>query len=158
MRLPVEIRLYVYELALKNNLTYIESFASCPTFVYEKKLKLRGALALLLASKAIRAEFSEGVMLQVTARCESFSARIKALELEWKMELEKLHRDLRPSLETTFSALARHLQRDLEVGNARDSMKALFTVKHIMERTVEEFKPKLESSNDIEEKSVADGC
>ena len=96
MKLPVEIRLYVYELALENNLTYIESFASCPTFVYEKKLKFRWALALLLASKAIRAEFSEGVMLLVTARCESFSARVQALELEWEMSLKKLHGDLLP--------------------------------------------------------------
>jgi hypothetical protein len=74
------------------------------------------------------------------------------------VEEEKLHRDLRPSLATTFSALERHLQGDLEVTNTRDSMKALATVKHIIERTVEEFKSKLESSNDNEDKSVADEC
>jgi hypothetical protein len=84
MKLPTEIRLHIYELALADILTRIESFASCLEFVYEMKLGFRGALALLLASKAIRAEFSEGVILLVTTRCESFSARLEALKLEWK--------------------------------------------------------------------------
>ena len=145
MRLPAEIRLYVYELALEDILTHIESFVSYATSVYGVKLKFRGALALLLTSKAIRAEFSEGVMPLVEAHCKDFSAHVKMLELDWRMRT-MMHGHLQFGL----SALAHNMQRDRELGNAQVAIQALSTVKRIMKCTTEEFKPNLKSSNKIQ--------
>ena len=86
MKLPAEIRLYVYEFALEDILSHIEAFVSYATSVYGVKLEFRGAIALLLTSKAIRAEFSEGVMPLVTAQCKDFSARVEMLELSYALE------------------------------------------------------------------------
>jgi len=139
-KLPVEIRLYVYGLALEDILTHIEAFISYATSVYGVKLKFRGALALLLTSKAIRAEFSEGVMPLVAAHCKTFSAHVKMLELDWKMKAM-----MRGHLQSGHPAAHLRRQRDRELGNARVAMQALSTVKQTMKRTADE---NVESSND----------
>ena len=145
MRLPTEIRLYVYELAFEDILTHIKSFVSYATSVYGVKLKFRGALVLLLISKAIRAEFGEGVMPLVAAHCKDFSAHVKMLELDWRMKPM-----MRGHLQFGLPALGHKTQRDRELGNAQVAIQALSTVKRIMKCTAEEFKPNLKSSNEIE--------
>ena len=82
MRLPAEIGLYIYDLALEDILTQIESTTSCYYLNRGTKLDCRGALALLLTSKAIRAEFSDGILPLVTAHCEDFSSRVEMLKLD----------------------------------------------------------------------------
>ena len=141
MRLPTEIRLYVYELAFEDILTHIKSFVSYATSVYGVKLKFRGALVLLLISKAIRAEFGEGVMPLVAAHCKDFSAHVKMLELDWRMKPM-----MRGHLQFGLPALGHKTQRDRELGNAQVAIQALSTVKRIMKCTAEEFKPNLKSS------------
>lgn len=139
-KLPAEIRLYVYELALEDILSHIKAFVSYATSVYGVKLKFRGALALLLTSKAIRAEFSKGVMPLVTAHCKDFSARVEMLELDWKMKTM-----MRGHLQFGHRATHLRMQRDRELGNAHVAMQALATVKQIMRRTADED---VTSSND----------
>jgi hypothetical protein len=152
MQLPAEIRLYIYELALGNILTQTDSFIARPSRIYRKKLQFRSALALLLTSKTIRAEFSEGVMPLVTARCERTSDRIEMLEVDWETKLKALahpqpgQRIIDPVLEAYWM----EMQRDHELGNAHVTMKGLSTVKHMLERTAEEFKGNLKSSNNVE--------
>lgn len=139
-KLPAEIRLYVYELALEDTVAHIEAFVSYATSVYGVKLKFRGALALLLTSKDIRAEFGEGVMPLVTTHCKDFSARVEMLGLDWKVKTM-----MRGHLQFGHRATHLRMQRDRELGNARVAMQALSTVKQIMKRTADE---NVKSSND----------
>ena len=141
MRLPVEIRLYVYELALKDILAHIESLESHAPSVQGAKPRFRGALALLLTSKTIRAEFSEGVMPLVAARCEDFSAYVNMLELNWKVEV---------MMRGPCSSWEQVMYRQHSLGDAPVVMRALSTVKHIMKRSADE---NVKSSNDIDDES-----
>ena len=148
MKLPTEIRLYVYGLALEDILTHIKAFASYATFVYVVKLKFRGVLALLLTSKAIRAEFSEAVMPSVAAHCKDFSAHVKMLELDWRMKAM-----MRGHLRFGHPAAHLRMQRDRELGNARVATQALSTIKQIMKRTAEDSKPNPKFAHETEDES-----
>lgn len=155
LRLPTEIRLCIYELALEDALTQIESFIRFPTLSPSTTLKCRGPLALLLVSKAIRAEFSEGVMPLVTAHCKDFSARVEMLKPDWEKKITALGQP-QPGqriIEFYCETLQLQMQRDIELGDAQVAMQALSTAKHIIERTVEDGKPELKSSNNIEDES-----
>jgi hypothetical protein len=150
MQLPAEIRLRICELALEDILTQIEASTSSYYHVRGTKLDCRGALALILTSKAIRAEFSDGVLPLVTAHCEDFSSRVKMLKLDWEVKITTLGRP-QPGQATIKTRLVARLNTLKQEWRCNVAMQALFKVRRIMERTVEEFKPKLNSFNNVED-------
>lgn len=145
----------VYELALEGSFTHIDTFIPFKKPITSAKLTCRGALALLLTSQAIRAEFGEGVLPRVAAHCEDFRSRVKILELEWEM---KVAAPVQPQpgwrvIDVPLQPIRLQRQRDLELGNAHVATQTLSKVKYIMERAVEEFKPNLEPSSGVEDQS-----
>jgi hypothetical protein len=158
MRLPAEIRLYIYDLALEDILTQIESTTSCYYLNRGTKLDCRGALALLLTSKAIRAESSDGVLPLATAHCENFSSRVQMLHLDWEVKITAPGHP-QPGQGTTgiiqacLDVSRQEWQRTCELGDAHAAMQDLYKVKRIMERTAEESKSNINSSGDVEDEN-----
>ena len=93
MKLPAELRLIIYELVLHDVIPILAlgtpamSYYACcgPSCA-------RGALALLLTNKEVRAESSKAMMPSMLGRLESYRTRMQLVEQEWD-ELECRHCD-----------------------------------------------------------------
>lgn len=82
MKLPAELRLVIYELALEDVIP--TRAPRSPTKLYITSCGLsraRGALALLLASKEVRAESSKAMMPSMLRHLESYKMRVKLLSM-----------------------------------------------------------------------------
>ena len=131
MKLPAELRISIYEYALTDTINHIVSSISSPAPVLGPQMPVRGTLALLLTSKAVRAESSKALASYMSPQVSIFKIRVSMLEIERKIKnravvrahlFQLINGDSTDKVAEARDALS---QKDRELGNARAALHAM---------------------------------
>ena len=124
MRLPAELRFYIYEIALMDTVPHLTSPTSSPT-------PFHGAQMLLLTSKTVRAECSKALVPFTLARVQRYKTRLSLLKIKRKSkalaveaELVRRRRYGGSDLALTEAREAKS-QMDYQVDRARAAVRAM---------------------------------